>query len=179
MFTLKVDDDIELALVQPSFAKQYMQIVSEQRDYLAQWLAWPHHADSDAFFQQFITQSLHDYADGKSLVCAMIYHGDLVGNISFNTIDLLLNKVEVGYWLSSKVQGNGIVTRSVAMLIDYAFNELGMEKVQLCAATENTSSRKVAERLGFSLEGIITRSENLNGRVVDHAVYGLLRADNA
>ncbi len=179
MFTLKVDDDIERALVQPSFAKQYMQIVSEQRDYLAQWLAWPHHADSDAFFQQFITQSLHDYADGKSLVCAMIYHGDLVGNISFNTIDPLLNKVEVGYWLSSKVQGNGIVTRSVAMLIDYAFNELGMEKVQLCAATENTPSRKVAERLGFSLEGIITRSENLNGRVVDHAVYGLLRADKA
>lgn len=176
MFTLKVDNEIELALVQPSFSGQYLEIVNEQRDYLAQWLAWPPHADSEAFFQRFISQSLHDYADGKSLVCAMIYRSELVGNISFNAINLSLKKVELGYWLSSKAQGNGIVTRSVGKLIDYAFNELGMEKVQLCAATENTASRNVAERLGFSLEGIITRNENLNGRVVDHAVYGLLRS---
>ncbi|HIF9169539.1 TPA: GNAT family N-acetyltransferase, partial [Photobacterium damselae] len=42
-------------------------------------------------------------------------------------------------------------------------------------AIENKASRKVCERLGLTLEGIITRAENINGRVVDHAVYGLSR----
>ncbi|MFA0502952.1 GNAT family N-acetyltransferase, partial [Vibrio sp. 10N.222.46.A1] len=59
--------------------------------------------------------------------------------------------------------------------IDIAFNELDMEKVEISAATGNQSSRKVCERLHFTLEGIITRNENLNGRIIDHAIYGLHR----
>jgi ribosomal-protein-serine acetyltransferase len=50
-----------------------------------------------------------------------------------------------------------------------------MQKVEISVAVDNQSSRGVCERLGFKLEGIITRAENLNGRVVDHAVYGLNR----
>lgn len=64
----------------------------------------------------------------------------------------------------------------VEKLIDIAFNKLDMEKVEISAATGNQSSRKVCERLHFTLEGIITRDENLNGRIVDHAIYGLHRS---
>lgn len=175
MFSLKIDDHLKLALVEPSFAKSYFSIVSKQKDYLGQWLAWPAFADSEDFFLIFIEKALHDYAEGKSLTCAMIFNGEVVGNISFNTILRSIKKVEIGYWLSQDYQGKGIVTRSVIKLIDLAFNELEMEKVQISAATENLSSRKVCERLGFSLEGIISNSENLNGRIVDHAIYGLKR----
>ncbi|MFW1332146.1 GNAT family N-acetyltransferase, partial [Vibrio parahaemolyticus] len=72
-------------------------------------------------------------------------------------------------------QGKGLVSKSVSKLIEMAFTELDMQKVEISAAVENQPSRKVCERLGFSLEGIITCSENLNGRVVDHAIYGLSR----
>lgn len=176
MFTLKIENDLELALVEPSFAKSYYDIVGKQRDYLSKWLCWPPDANSEEFFLSFIRKSLHDYADGKSLICAMVFCGQVVGNISFNTISYELKKVEIGYWLSSDHQGKGIVTKSASKLIAYAFNELKMEKVQISAAVENESSRKVCERLGFKLEGIISRSENLNGQIVDHAIYGLNRA---
>ncbi len=105
----------------------------------------------------------------------MIYKDKLVGNISFNSVSHQLKKVEMGYWLSSDYQGKGIVSRSVLKLIDVAFTDLDMEKVQISAATGNQPSRNVCERLGFVLEGTITRAENLNGRIVDHAVYGLGR----
>ena len=42
-------------------------------------------------------------------------------------------------------------------------------------ATENLASRAICERLGMKLEGIISNAENLNGRIVDHAIYGLHR----
>ncbi|HGF5104198.1 TPA: GNAT family N-acetyltransferase [Vibrio parahaemolyticus] len=173
MFTLEVEKGLQLALVEPDFASKYLEIVSREREYLSQWLAWTQHADNCDFFLNFIKRSLHDYAEGKSLVCAMIYGGEIVGNISFNSISHELKKVEIGYWLSFEYQGKGIVSKSVTKLIEIAFTELGMTKVQISAAVENMPSRKVCERLGFKLEGIISNEENLNGRVVDHAIYGL------
>ncbi|MUJ38133.1 GNAT family N-acetyltransferase [Aliivibrio fischeri] len=175
MFTLKVDNELNLALIEPSFSPKYFDIVSRQRAYLSQWLAWPPHADSEAFFHSFITKSLLDYAEGKSMVCGMIYQGELVGNISFNSINQNLKTAEIGYWLNEDFQGKGIITRCVAKLIELAFNELGLNKIQISAAVGNQSSRAVCERLGMTLEGIITSSENLNGRIIDHAIYGLIK----
>ncbi|HHG3305167.1 TPA: GNAT family N-acetyltransferase [Vibrio parahaemolyticus] len=175
MFTVEVEEGLELALVEPKFASKYLEIVSSQRDYLGEWLSWPPHAENEEFFLGFIKKSLHDYADGKSLVCAMMYQSEVVGNISFNTINHDLQKIEIGYWLRRDLQGKGIVSKSLSKLIDYAFTELDMQKIQISAAVDNQASRRVCERLGFKLEGIITRAENLNGKVVDHAVYGLSR----
>lgn len=177
MFTLDVDQELELALVHPKYAKYYLEIVTKDRDYLSQWLAWPPHANDEAFFHSFIKRSLNDYAEGRSLTCTILWQGNVVGTTSFNKIDHSLKTVEIGYWLSSEFQRKGIMTRSVAKLIEIAFTELGMEKVAISAAVGNQPSRSVCERLGFSLEGIITRAENLNGRIVDHAVYGLNRAE--
>jgi ribosomal-protein-serine acetyltransferase len=94
----------------------------------------------------------------------MFYEDELVGNISFNTINHDLKKVEIGYWLREQFRGKGIVTRSVSKLIDMAFRELNMQKVQISAAVDNAPSRNVCKRLGFNLEGIITCAENLNGK---------------
>ncbi|MFT4927478.1 MAG: ribosomal-protein-serine acetyltransferase [Phenylobacterium sp.] len=176
MFTLRVEEGLALTLVEPSFAKHYYHTVCEQRDYLSQWLVWPALADSENFFASFIDQSLKDYANGTSLTCAMVYHGKIIGNIGLVSISQPLKKVEIGYWLNHEYQGKGIVTKSVARLISYAFDILAMEKVEISVAVENTGSRKVCERLKFELEGIISNSENLNGRIVSHAIYGLSRA---
>ncbi|GIC34098.1 Ribosomal-protein-serine acetyltransferase [Vibrio cholerae] len=151
MFTLDVDTDLKLALVDPKFAPQYLEIVSREREYLSQWLAWPPHANSEEFFLSFIKRSLHDYADGKSLVCGMIYKDKLVGNISFNSISYQLKKVEMGYWLSSDYQGKGIVSRSVLKLIDVAFTDLDMEKVQIVhrGQKHNKRLKRDCQRVAF------------------------------
>lgn len=48
-----------------------------------------------------------------------------------------------------------------------------MDKIEISAATENLASRAVCERLGMKLEGIISNAENIDGRIVNHAVYSL------
>lgn len=177
MFTLDVDQDLTLSLVDPSFSTRYLDIVSQEREYLSRWLAWPAFADSEVFFSRFIQQAQQDYAAGTSMVCAMKLDEEIVGNICFKSIDHTVKKVEIGYWLSEQHQGKGVVTKSVAALIAMAFNELNMDKVELFVATENRPSRNVCERLGFALEAIITEAEALNGRVYDHVQYGLKRTD--
>ncbi|MFT6925192.1 MAG: ribosomal-protein-serine acetyltransferase [Psychromonas sp.] len=150
-------------------------MVKDNFTYLEKWLAWPPHCKNKQDFISFIRKSLHDYADGKSMVCGIWFNEQLVGNFGFNTINHELKKVDIGYWLTESVQGNGIMTRVCKKLIDIAFNELEMHKVEISAATENFPSIAVCERLGMKREGVISNAENLNGRIVDHAVYGLHR----
>jgi ribosomal-protein-serine acetyltransferase len=166
MFTVEIDSELKLALVEPSFAQKYLDIISTQREYFSRWLVWPLHAKSEDFFLDFIKKSLIEYAEGKGMVCAIIYKGELVGNISFNTINQNLK-------IGENHQGNGIIAGAVSKLIDVAFFSLGLEKVQISAATDNLPNRKICERLGMKLEGIISNHENLNGRIIDHAIYGL------
>lgn len=177
MFTLNIGPDLQLALIQPSFARRYLDIVSVERAYLSKWLPWATHANDEEFFLAFVRKSLQEYAEGKSMTCALVYQHAVVGNISFNNINQELKKVEIGYWLSEKYQGMGIVTKAVSFLIEYAFSELSMDKVEICAAADNTASRRVCERLNMTLEGIISNYENVNDEIIDHAVYGIHRTD--
>lgn len=175
MFSLKVDDQIQLMLVHPSFAPRYVELVKDSYDDLAQWLVWPPFCKTVADFEGFVKRSLHDYADGKSMTCGMFYQNELVGNVSFNNINRQLKKVEIGYWLATGFQGKGIVTRVCQKLVDLAFNQLHFDKVEIQAASENTASRAVAERLGMSLEGVISNAEVVDGVMLSYAIYGLHR----
>ncbi|HIF9171177.1 TPA: GNAT family N-acetyltransferase, partial [Photobacterium damselae] len=116
---------LKLALVCPQFAPQYLEVVNRDRAYLSQWLSWPELAQDEAFFLSYIKFSLLNYADGRALVCAVIYQNALVGTVSLNHIDETLKKVEMGYWVSEEYQGRGIITRSATTLIDMAFTDLG------------------------------------------------------
>jgi len=175
LFKLDIDSEIELVFLTEVLAENLFKLVDTDREHLTQWLPWPPYIKRVEDTSQFIKNSIIDFAEGRGMVCAIEYRGDLVGVISYNKILRSLKKVEIGYWLSSKYQGKGIISRSVDFLTTYAFNNLDMEKVEIAAASENQPSRRVCERLGFKLEGIIKNAENLHGKLVDHAIYGLYR----
>ncbi|MGQ4006149.1 GNAT family N-acetyltransferase [Francisellaceae bacterium CB300] len=175
MFEIAVNNEIKLKLINEFFAKEYATIVEENCEYLARWLAWPSFCKTEEDFKAFFKKSLHDYADSKSMVCAIFYRGNIVGNISFNSINYELKVVEIGYWIADKFQGKGIITNSCSFLIDYAFTILRIQKVQISVAEENIASRAVCERLGLKLEGIITNKEKVRNKILNHAVYGIHR----
>ena len=173
MFKVVVDNEITLHLINEAFVSKYVELTKESNEYISQWMAWPLFCKTEDDFKKFVKGSLHKYADGNSMNCSIEYRGEIVGNCGFNTINHDLKVVEIGYWLGKQYQGNGIITRACQYLIDYAFTQLGMHKIQISAAEENTSSRSVCERLGMTLEGIITNREKIGERILNHAIYGL------
>ncbi len=66
------------------------------------------------------------------------------------------------------------MTKALNALIQYGFEELGLNRIQIKVAVENKKSRALPERLGFTQEGIIRQAEWLYDHYVDHVMYGLL-----
>ena len=64
-------------------------------------------------------------------------------------------QVEVGYWCRHTAQGQGYVSEAVLALVQYAFTHIQAARIELITDAENLASRKVAERCGFELEGIL------------------------
>ena len=82
---------------------------------------------------------------------------------------------EIGYWARSDVRGRGVTTRALRIAARFAL-ENGAARVQLRADVENVSSRRVAQKAGFRLEGVL-RSAHWNARLrrrQDWALYSLL-----
>ena len=104
--------------------------------------------------------------------------GKFIGLIGFKATDRDNHKAEIGYWLSEREQGKGIVTGAVTALCKYAFEELSMNRVQLKCAAGNTSSSKIAKRLGFTIEGIERAGELfLDGSFKNLEVYNILKSE--
>jgi ribosomal-protein-serine acetyltransferase len=142
-------------------------------------MTWPPKTKSPEDTESFIKFCLTGLSENKELACGIQYNGRLVGVITLNEINQDLKKVIIGYWVSAEFQRQGFITKSCKALIEYAFDQLSMAKIQIHVATENIPSQKVCERLGFHLEGTIKNSENLHGKIVDHNIYGLMKVDSS
>lgn len=175
LFKAKIDDELELVFLQKSMATELHALITNDVEFLAQWLPWVHHVKIVADSEKFIKDSTISFGEQKSMNVSIYYQAQLVGVAGYNKIQPTLKKVDIGYWLGSKYQGNGIMTRVVKFLIQNAFENMDAEKVEIAHAVNNNPSQKVIKRCGFTQEGIIKNAENLHGKIVDHVVYGIYK----
>jgi ribosomal-protein-serine acetyltransferase len=90
---------------------------------------------------------------------------------------LVNKKTELGYWLAENMQGKGIITGSITVLIRFAFKKLKLNRVQIKVAVGNFKSLAIPKKLGFSFEGIERAGEKHQQLYHDLEVYSLLAND--
>jgi ribosomal-protein-serine acetyltransferase len=84
----------------------------------------------------------------------------------------------IGYWMRADLTGKGYTTEATAGLLAFAFEAAGMYRVELRAGVENRASQRVAEKLGFTREGVLRRGCPVSAdRAYDCYLYGLLSED--
>lgn len=174
MFSLKVDPEIDLQLIQVHHAGELFKLVHENRQHLRTWLPWVDGIVSPEQYYLLIQQWLNEYANLTSLQTGIRYKGKLVGCIELHALDFYNRQTSMGYFLAKKAEGKGIITRSAKALIDYSFFGLQLNRVEIRAGEQNKRSRAIPERIGFTLEGKIRQGENLRGQFHDILIYGLL-----
>jgi RimJ/RimL family protein N-acetyltransferase len=102
--------------------------------------------------------------------------GELAGSTGFHRIDWDTGSVEIGYWGVSSHGGNGYITEAVKELTCFAFEHLAVNRVEIRCDELNHSSRRIPERLGYTLEGTLRQNAlSANGQELRNTcVYSIL-----
>jgi RimJ/RimL family protein N-acetyltransferase len=151
--------------------------VHDSLDELARWLPWAHdgYARGDAI--RFIRDSNAAWSEGRAFDLRIHAAGapkTHLGNVSVWHTSRRERSGEIGYWIRSTVIGQGIGTEAAARVMQMAFEELGLHRVTLRIATGNTASERIAEKLGFTHEGLLRKEVLVAGTWLDHSLWGIL-----
>jgi ribosomal-protein-serine acetyltransferase len=177
MFQKTIRDGVYLKVLEERHAPEVFAVVDRERNYLREWLPWVDMSTEVEDTLNFIKTSLQQFA-GNDGFSAGIWSGDeFIGGIGTHRIDWLYRRVEIGYWIAQKYQGRGIVTDACRAVIDHAFDEWKLNRVEIHCATGNAKSCAIPKRLGFQLEGLLREAQLLNGEYQDINVYGMLARD--
>lgn len=144
---------------------------------LNQWLPWARLDYTTSDTTSFIRESIQAWKEERAWDYSIRMLEDPkrhVGNISFWTVSKLGKIAEIGYWVRSHDTGRGVCTEAVELLLEEAFNSLGYHKVVLRIAVGNDPSDRVAEKLGFTREGVLREELLIRGNWVDHSLWSLL-----
>jgi RimJ/RimL family protein N-acetyltransferase len=156
--------------------------VTVSLDELRPWMPWAQSAPSLDESEGVVRGAQARFLQRIDLVYSMWEHDGqgverrLVGGTGLHRMDWSVPRFEIGYWRRSGEQGRGLVTEAVNALSRMAFDVLQAQRVEVRMDDANTASWKVAERAGFTLEGVLRRDAvAVNGRVRDTRVYSRVR----
>jgi RimJ/RimL family protein N-acetyltransferase len=98
-----------------------------------------------------------------------------LGHVMLHTLAWRHKRAEIGYWLVPSARGRGIGHTAVSLLVDWAFDELGLERVEITTTPDNGAARALAGSLGFTEEGVMIARNLERGRRVDVMILARLR----
>lgn len=174
MFTLKVEEGLELVMFEFNQAEELFLLIEKNREYLKRWLGWVDRSRSISDSVDFIKFTKQSYVNDQGIKVGIWHKNKLIGLIDHHGANKNNKSVNIGYWLDEDYQGQGIMTKVTETMIEYAF-DLGMNKVEIRCASKNEKSKAIPIKLRLKQEGVIRAAEYLNGYFVDHIVYGVLR----
>lgn len=154
--------------------------VDESREFIRTWMAWVDNHASVADSRDYCLRSAANWLlrSDLSLGIFAAANGRYLGGIGFHRIEWELRAFEVGYWLRADAVGHGYVTEAVRLLVDLAFGPLAARRLELRCDARNDASRRVAERVGFKLEGRLRHSFlDVQGQPSDDLVFSLVPGD--
>ena len=143
---------------------------------LEEWMPWAAEQDLAAT-ERFIADAEKQLVGENGFQAAIEPEGRIIGVVGFHEVDWVNRNTSIGYWLAEAARGQGIMTAAVRALLDHAFYEWELHRVEIHCAPGNLPSRAIPERLGFREEARLRETELVGGRYLDSVVYGILEGE--
>ena len=140
--------------------------------------SWPFerpYTEADA--RAYLDTREQERRDGVALGFAFVApggHSEVLGGGSVYDVDPVRGSAAVGYWLAPAARGRGIATHATRLMAGWAFTSLSVARLELTCAPENLASARVAERCGFTREGVLRSHLPFRGQRRDTVMFGLL-----
>ena len=103
--------------------------------------------------------------------------GECIGQAAYFLVDRHNDFGEIEYCIGRAYQGKGYATEATKALIGYGFDEMGLNKVQICCRPVNTPSKRVIEKCGFHHDGTLRDYFNMGDHYEDRMYFSILRKE--
>lgn len=180
MLTQEITDGV--VLLRPfrfEDAEETFVTVRESLIDLRPWMSWAHDGYSIQEAREFIriTRTRWEENSMFAFVITDANSGSILGGCSLSHIHPVYHLCNLGYWVRTSRRGQGIAVRATKLAARYAFEKVGLIRMEIVVALENRASMRVAEKAGAHYEGILLNRMVVGKAVYDAHMYSLVPAD--
>jgi RimJ/RimL family protein N-acetyltransferase len=161
-------------------------LVAAERSYVPLYNKWVNDPEVTQWLKVDPPLSLemeHNWVDGVCREGRMVFtiltkEGKPIGNLGMEEISWKHRRASMGIMIGEKEYwGKGYGSDAIITLLRYAFEELGMRRVDLFTDLDNVRARRTYQKCGFREEGVMRQFRSKNGRVVDEVLMSILSSE--
>lgn len=173
----------ELCLRSPISAdfEQWLKLRTESKDFLKPWEPlWPDDDLSKIGFQRRVRayNLQRNNGSGKTYFLFNQAENQLIGGISLTRISYgITRSAMLGYWMGVDHAGKGYMRKCVPALLNFAFTELKLNRVEAACIPHNQTSINLLKKCGFQEEGYARQYLEINGKREDHILFAILASE--
>ncbi|MFX1352186.1 MAG: GNAT family N-acetyltransferase [Promethearchaeota archaeon] len=122
---------------------------------------------------------INPFKEGTGIRWGIVRKGssELIGTCGYYDWSKTARSAEIGYDLDPRCWGQGIMTEALRAMLEYGFQEMGLNRIQAIIDSKNKRSLNLVQRLGFNKEGVLRQRSHFRGRFLDDVCFSLLRKE--
>lgn len=174
-----IGDHVLLRPFRDDDAGALYEAVCESMAEVSPWLSWCHRDYSIDESRQFIS-SRAQAADSDEWYSFGVFAKDtgaFLGGVGLNFINRVHQMGNLGYWVRTAAAGRGIATEAARLMARFAFEKVGLHRVEIVAAIPSIASQRVAEKTGAVREGVLRNRLLIRGVPYDAMLFSLIPSD--
>jgi ribosomal-protein-serine acetyltransferase len=143
------------------------------------WLPWCHENYSIEETREFIASRELASQSGEWYSFGIFEKdgGRFLGGVGINFINRVHQMANLGYWVRTSAAGRGIATKATRAVARFAFEQIGLNRIEIVAAVGNIPSQRVAEKAGAVREGVLRKRLLIRGESQDAVMFSLVKED--
>jgi len=159
--------------------RPWSEVRARNADWLTVWEpmrqpSMPDPTTDRSAFSARCAQRDRDRANGVAYQFGLFVDQHIAGEVNLNNVIRgAMQSGTIGYWIDRRHAGQAYVSEGVVALIEFAFEQLGLHRVEICIVPRNTNSHRVMDKLDLRNEGIALRYLEINGVWEDHVRYAM------
>jgi ribosomal-protein-serine acetyltransferase len=153
------------------------QAVHESLRELKPWMSWATAGYTEMSAREYITIARARWDEHTFYAFAITRGDQILGACTLSSIHAIYHFCNLGYWVRTSCRGQGIAGRAAKLTARFAFEELGLIRVEIVIALENQASIRVADKIGAHYEGTLLNRMVVGKSLYDAHMYSLIPSD--
>ncbi len=155
----------------------FYEAATESIVHMKEFMPWCHPEYSMEESEEWVTSRAQSWAnaDEYSFICYSLENNMVLGGVAINQINQCHKIGNIGYWVRKSALNQGVATEAVSLVSGFGFDTLGLNRLEIVTLPNNVASRKVAEKSGAKLEGVLRNRLYVYGEALDACMYSIIK----